>query len=103
MLLVIHFLYPEFLYGLFALSIPIILHFFSFKKYKKMSPITYKNYLRIIKAADLLKSGEYSVKEAAYAVSLPDICYFYKLFVRFMHDTPKSFVPVGGAPDTPSV
>ena len=74
-----------------------------FKKYKKMSPITYKNYLRIIKAADLLKSGEYSVKEAAYAVSLPDICYFYKLFVRFMHDTPKSFVPVGGASDTPSV
>ena len=74
-----------------------------FKKYKKMSPITYKNYLRIIKAADLLKSGEYSVKEAAYAVSLPDICYFYKLFVRFMHDTPKSFVPVGGALDTSSV
>ena len=36
MLLVIHFLYPEFLYGLFALSIPIILHFFSFKKYKKI-------------------------------------------------------------------
>lgn len=66
-----------------------------FKQYKKMSPITYKNYLRIIKAADLLRSGEYSVKEAAYAVSLPDICYFYKLFTRFMCDTPKNFIPSG--------
>lgn len=33
---IIHFLYPEFLYGLIVLIIPIILHFFSFKKYKKV-------------------------------------------------------------------
>lgn len=32
----IHFLQPVFLYGLFLLTIPIILHFFSFKKYKKV-------------------------------------------------------------------
>lgn len=36
MLAIISFLHPEFLYGLFALAIPIILHFFSFKKYKKV-------------------------------------------------------------------
>lgn len=36
MLATIHFLHPEFLYGLFILCIPIILHFFSFKKYKKV-------------------------------------------------------------------
>lgn len=33
---IIHFLHPEFLYGLFILAIPVILHFFSFKKYKKV-------------------------------------------------------------------
>lgn len=32
----IHFLQPVFLYGFFLLSIPVILHFFSFKKYKKV-------------------------------------------------------------------
>lgn len=32
----VHFLYPAFLYGLFALAIPVILHFFSFKKYKRV-------------------------------------------------------------------
>lgn len=36
MLLLIHFLYPGFLYGLFILAIPILLHFFSFKRYKKI-------------------------------------------------------------------
>lgn len=33
---IIQFLHPIFLYGLFALAIPIILHLFSFKKYKKV-------------------------------------------------------------------
>lgn len=33
---IIHFLHPEFLYGLTVLAIPVILHFFSFKKYKKV-------------------------------------------------------------------
>lgn len=32
----IHFLHPAFLYGLFVLAIPIILHLFSFKRYKKV-------------------------------------------------------------------
>lgn len=36
MLLAIHFLHPLFLYGLFALAIPIILHLFCFRKYKKV-------------------------------------------------------------------
>lgn len=64
-----------------------------FKKYKKMSPVTYKNYLKIKKARDLLRSGEYSVAEAADAVNISDICYFYKLFSGFMKATPKSFIP----------
>lgn len=36
MLLVIQFLYPTFLYGLFFLAVPVLLHLFSFKKYKKV-------------------------------------------------------------------
>lgn len=36
MFLVIQFLYPQFLYGLSVLIVPIVLHFFSFKKYKKI-------------------------------------------------------------------
>lgn len=36
MLLAIQFLHPLFLYGLFVLTIPIILHLFSFRKYKKV-------------------------------------------------------------------
>lgn len=64
-----------------------------FRRYKNMSPVTYKNYLRIRKACDLLRTGEYSVAEAAYAVNIDDICYFYKLFTRFMDTTPKKFIP----------
>ena len=63
-----------------------------FKKYKNMSPITYRNYLRIKKACDLLNSGEYSISEVAEAVNIPDVCYFYKLFSKFMNTTPKSFI-----------
>lgn len=36
MLFVIQFLHPIFLYGLFFLTIPVLLHFFSLKKYKKV-------------------------------------------------------------------
>lgn len=35
-MLFIHFLHPEFLYGLFLLSVPVILHLFSLKRYKKV-------------------------------------------------------------------
>ena len=31
------FLYPTFLFGLFALAIPIIIHLFNFKRYKKVA------------------------------------------------------------------
>lgn len=64
-----------------------------FRRYKQMSPVTYKNYLRIQKACDLLRTGEYSVTEAAYAVNIDDISYFHKLFTRFMGCTPKKFIP----------
>ena len=64
-----------------------------FKEYKKMSPITYRNYLRIKKAKELIESGEYNVTEAAMNVKLPDICYFHKLFKKFYNTTPGKFIP----------
>ena len=63
-----------------------------FRKYKNMSPVAYRNYLRIQKACDLLSGGEYSIAEAAAAVNIPDVCYFYKLFTKFMNVTPKAFI-----------
>ena len=64
-----------------------------FKKYKKMSPVTYKNYLRIRKAQELLRTGEYTVTEVAAEVNISDICYFNKLFKRFTNTTPHKLIP----------
>lgn len=64
-----------------------------FKKYIKMSPITYKNYLRIKKAQELLRTGEYTVTEVAAEVNISDICYFNKLFKRFSDVTPHKLIP----------
>lgn len=56
----------------------------SFRKHFKeiigMSPIKYKNYLMIKKAAELLKTGEFSVSETAYELGFDDLYYFNKLF-----------------------
>lgn len=59
-----------------------------FKKYKNMSPIAYRNYLRIKKAHELIKSGEYNVTEASIAVNIPDLCYFNRLFKRTYNISP---------------
>lgn len=59
-----------------------------FYGYKKMPPITYKNYLRIKKAYTLIKTGEYTVTEAAEAVNIPDLCYFNRLFKKYYKVSP---------------
>ena len=59
-----------------------------FKKYKNMPPITYRNYLRMQKAYEMLSSGEYNVTEAARAVNIPDLCYFNKLFKKTFQISP---------------
>ena len=50
---------------------------------KGMTPIEYRNRLRINKATELLKSGQYTINEAAEAVGIDDIKYFGKLFKRY--------------------
>ena len=50
---------------------------------KGMSPVDYRNSLRIRRATDLLKTGRYTVGEAAGQVGIGDINYFGKLFKRY--------------------
>lgn len=63
-----------------------------FKKYKNTSPISYRNYLRMKKALVLLGSNEYTISEVANAVNIPDIPYFYKVFVKTFGKTPKEYL-----------
>ncbi len=56
-----------------------------------MTPIEYKNRLKIIKASELLKTGEYSVAEVAKEVNIDDIYYFSKIFKKYMGINPSSF------------
>ena len=55
---------------------------------KGMTPIEYRNYLRIKRAAELLRDGGYTVSEAAERVNIPDIFYFTKLFKRYFSVPP---------------
>lgn len=55
---------------------------------KGCSPVDYRNRLRIRKAAELLRTGQYTVSEAAQQVGIVDIKYFGKLFKRYMGTSP---------------
>ena len=58
---------------------------------KGMSPVDYRNTLRIRRAAELLKSGKYTISEVSEKVGIPDAKYFGKLFLRYMGITPRAF------------
>lgn len=64
----------------------------SFKKLKGMSPIKYRNFLRLNKAAEILKSGEYSVVEAAMIVGFDDSGYFSRLFKNQFGVSPSNYI-----------
>ncbi len=63
-----------------------------FKKLKGMSPIKYRNMLRINKAAELLKSGEYSVVEASMIVGFDDPNYFSRVFKTQIGVSPTQYI-----------
>ena len=50
---------------------------------KRVTPEEYRNRLRIRRASELLKTGKYTVAEAAEQVGIRDIKYFGKLFRRY--------------------
>lgn len=62
-----------------------------FHKIKGMAPIEYKNYLRIKHAAELLLNDDYTVAIVAETVNIPDICYFSKLFKRYIGVSPRAY------------
>ncbi len=63
-----------------------------FKQLKGMSIVKYRNMLRINKAAELLKSGEYNVVEAAMIVGFDDPNYFSRIFKTQMGIGPKQYI-----------
>lgn len=50
---------------------------------KGMSPVEYRNRLRVRKASELLRTGRYTVAEAAEQTGIRDVKYFGKLFRRY--------------------
>lgn len=51
-----------------------------FHKYSGMSPLAYRNNLRIRRAYDLLRSGEHNVSEAADLTGFGNVFYFSRIF-----------------------
>ncbi len=68
---------------------------------KGMPPVDYRNSLRIRQAATLLKTGRYTVSEAAEAVGIQDIKYFGKLFRRYIGVSPSTLKKKGLDSGTP--
>ena len=61
----------------------------SFHEYTDMSPIEYRNKLRIEEADRLIRSGEYSVREAAESVGFYNASFFTKTYKSFFGHTPR--------------
>lgn len=85
----------EFLAELCAMSVVSFRR--NFAACKGMSPVEYRNRLRIQRAVELLKHSGFTVAEVAEQVGIPDLKYFGKLFKRHVGLTPrelKNRVPV---------
>jgi AraC-like DNA-binding protein/mannose-6-phosphate isomerase-like protein (cupin superfamily) len=65
-----------------------------FKKLKGMSPIKYRNLLRINKALELMRSGEYSVVEISMIVGFDDPNYFSRVFKSYLGQSPTQYICV---------
>lgn len=62
-----------------------------FKTQTGMRPMEYLNYIRINKAASLLRSGSYNVLEAGLESGYQHISYFSKWFKFYMNMTPSDY------------
>ncbi|MGN7761329.1 AraC family transcriptional regulator [Paenibacillus sp. 22594] len=62
-----------------------------FKTLTGMRPMEYLNYIRINKAASLLRSGSYNVLEAALESGYQHVSYFSKCFKFYMNMTPSDY------------
>ena len=61
----------------------------SFRRCTRLSPVEYRNKLRLEEADRLIASGEYSVREAAEAVGFYNGSFFAKTYKSFFGHTPR--------------
>ncbi len=61
-----------------------------FREYMGMSPIEYRNDIRLLNAKNKLQSGEYNVSEAAYASGFSNLSFFIRLYKKKYGHTPKN-------------
>ena len=59
-----------------------------FRKQFGVSPVRYRNYLRIERAKELLREGSLSIAEVAYASGFENIGYFCRYYQREVGETP---------------
>lgn len=59
-----------------------------FHSYAGMPPISYRNFLRVKKAAEILSDGEYNVFETAELCGFSDVSYFNRVFKQFLKRNP---------------
>ena len=60
-----------------------------FGEYMGMSPIDYRNDIRLINAKAMLQSGEYNVSEAAFESGFSNLSFFIRLYKKKYGHTPK--------------
>lgn len=61
-----------------------------FCEYTGMSPIDYRNDIRLANAKNKLQSGEYNVSEAAYESGFTNLSFFIRLYKKKYGHTPKN-------------
>lgn len=62
-----------------------------FKKVAAKTPIEYLNYVRVVKACDLLKNSEKKILDIAMEVGFNNFSYFINRFKKYMNMTPADF------------
>ncbi len=64
-----------------------------FKKYNHMSPLRYKNRLKLLRAKEMLQSGLYTVTEVSDLMNCTDLSHFNKLYRSEFGINPSDDIP----------
>lgn len=64
-----------------------------FRAYNKVSPLKYKNHLRMLHAQEMLRSGFYTVSEVSEIVECSDLSHFNKLYRSEFGKNPSDDIP----------